>query len=74
MKNQRTWRNISRSNPVWRSEKKPLEKNNQNLTDLWDNIKHTNIFIMEILEAEEKEKGTEKTREEIRGKNFQTVS
>ena len=29
------------------------------LRDLWDNIKHTNICIIGLLEGEEKEKGNE---------------
>ena len=35
------------------------------LRDLWDNIKHTNIRILGVPEAEEKKKGTEKIFEEI---------
>ena len=40
------------------------------LRDLWDNIKHTNIRIIGVLEEEEKKKGPEKIFEEIIVKNF----
>ena len=39
------------------------------LRDLWDNIKHTNIWIIGVPE-EEKKKGTEKIFEEIIVENF----
>ena len=35
------------------------------LSDFWDNIKHTNIQIIRVVEEEEKKKGTEKIFEEI---------
>ena len=35
------------------------------LRDLWDNIKHTNIRIIEVPKEEEKKKDTEKIFEEI---------
>ena len=40
------------------------------LRDLWGNIKHTNIQIIEIPEEEEKNKGYEKIFEEIIVENF----
>ena len=40
------------------------------LTDLWDNIKRTNIRIIGVPEDEEKKKGTEKIFEEIIVENF----
>ena len=40
------------------------------LTDLWDNIKCTNIGIIVIPREEEKKKGTEKIFEEIIVENF----
>jgi len=40
------------------------------LRDLWDNIKHTNIQIIEVPEEEEKKKGYEKIFEEIIVANF----
>ena len=40
------------------------------LRDLWDNIKHTNIRIIEVPKEEEKKKDTEKIFEEIIDENF----
>ena len=47
-----------------------IEKNEDSLRDLWDNIKHTNIHIIWVVEGEEREKGPEKIFEEIITKNF----
>ena len=41
-----------------------------NLTDLWENIKLMNIRIIGVPEEEEKKKGTEKIFEESRVENF----
>ena len=40
------------------------------LRDFWDNIKHTNIWIIWVPEEEEEKKGTEKIFEEIIVENF----
>ena len=40
------------------------------LRDLWGNIKHTNIQIIELPEEEEKNKGYEKYFEEFKVENF----
>ena len=40
------------------------------LTDLWDNIKRTNIRIIGVPEEEKKKKGTDKIFEEIIVENF----
>ena len=47
-----------------------MERNEESLRDLWDNIKRTNIRIIGIPEEEEKKKGTEKIFEEIIVENF----
>ena len=47
-----------------------MKRTEENLRDLWDNIKHTNIRITGVPEEEEKKKGTEKTFEEIIVENF----
>ena len=47
-----------------------MKRNEDRLRHLWDNIKHTNIRIIEVLEGEEKEKGLEKILEEIIAENF----
>ena len=55
----------------WRAEySKKNEKNWDNLRDLWDNIKSTNIRIIGVPEEEEKKKGYEKKFEEIIVENF----
>ena len=40
------------------------------LRDLWNNIKHTSIWIIGVPKEEEKKKGTEKIFEEIIVENF----
>ena len=48
-----------------------MKKNEDSLRDLWDNIKHTNIWIIGVPEEEEKKKkGTEKIFEDIIVENF----
>jgi len=49
---------------------KRMEKNEDSLRDLWDNIKYINIHIREVQEAEEKQKGPEKIFEEIIAENL----
>jgi len=44
-------------------EKQNEKKKGNNLKDLWDNIKHTNICIIGITEGEEREKRPEKISE-----------
>ena len=42
-----------------------MERNEDSVRDLWDNIKYTNIQIIQVPEGEEREKGPEKIFEEI---------
>ena len=44
---------------------KRTTRTEDSLRDLWDNIKHTNIWIIGVPEDEEKKKGYEKIFEEI---------
>ena len=44
---------------------KRIKRNEDSLRDLWDNVKHTNIRIVGVPEGEKREKGPEKTFEEI---------
>ena len=44
---------------------KRMKRTEDSLRDLWDNIRHTNIRIIGVLEEEEKKKGYEKVFEEI---------
>ena len=50
--------------------KENMERIEDSLRDLWDNIKGTNIRIIGVPGEEEKKKGTEKILEEIIVENF----
>ena len=43
---------------------KRMKRNQDSLRDLWDNIKCSNICIIEVPEGEEREKGPEKIFED----------
>ena len=47
-----------------------MTRTEDSLRDLWDHIKHTNIWIIGVPEEEEKKKGHEKFFEEIIVENF----
>ena len=47
------------------AKKKRIKRNEDNLRDLWDNVKHPNIGIIAVPEEEDKKKGHEKILEEI---------
>ena len=51
-------------------KKKIIKRNEDNLRDLWDNVKHSNIWIIGVPEEEDKKKGHEKILEEIIVENF----
>ena len=50
--------------------KKKNKRNEDNLRDLQDNMKHSNIRIIGVLEEEDKKKDHEKILEEIIVENF----
>ena len=52
------------------NKEKRMKRTEDNLRDLWDNIKRTNIRIIAVPEGEERGKGPEKIFEEIIVKNF----
>ena len=52
------------------NREKRMKRNEDSLRDLWDNIKHMNIWIIVVPKEEEKEKGSEKIFEEIIVENF----
>ena len=52
------------------NKEKRMKRIEDNLRDLWDNIKCTNIQIVGVPEKEEKNKGSEKIFEEIIVENF----
>ena len=56
-----------------KKEKRKKEKNEDNLRDFEDNIKHTNIRIIGVPEEAEKEKRPEKIFEEIIVKNLPMI-
>ena len=52
------------------NKEKRMKRNKDSLRDLWDNVKHTNYFILGVPEGEEREKGPEEIFEEIIAENF----
>ena len=52
------------------NKEKRMQRNEDSLRDLWDNIKCNNIRIIGVPEGEEREKGPEKIFEEIIVENF----
>ena len=52
-------------NEAERKKEKRIKRNQDNLRDLWDNVKRPNIRIIGVPEEEDKKKGHEKILEEI---------
>jgi len=57
-------------NEAERRKEKRIKRNEGNLRDLWDNVKHPSIRIIGVPEEEDKKKGHEKILEEIIVENF----
>ena len=57
-------------NEAQRKKGKRIKRNEDNLRDLWDNVKHPNIRIIGIPKEEDEKKGHEKILEEIIVENF----
>ena len=53
-----------------RKKRKWIKRNEDNLTDLWYNVKHPNIRIIGVPEEDDKKKDHEKILEEITVENF----
>ena len=53
-----------------RKKQKRTKRNEDNLSDLWDNVKHLNIRVIGVPEEEDKKKGHEKILEGIKVENF----
>ena len=56
-------------NEAERNKEKRIKRNEDNLRDLWDNVKHPNIRIIGVPE-EDKKKGPEKILEKTIVENF----
>ena len=54
-------------------KKKDFFKNEENLRDLWDNVKWSNIRIIGVPEEEDQKKDHEKIVEEIFIENFPKI-
>ena len=52
------------------NEETRIQRNEEKLQNLWDNIKHSNIRIIGVLEGEEEEQEIENLLEEITKENF----
>ena len=52
-----------------KKEKKRIKRNEDNLRDLWDNVKRPNIRIIGVPGEEDKKKGHEKILEEMIAEN-----
>jgi len=59
-----------KTNEEERKKKKRIKRNEDNIRDLWDNVKQPNIQIIGVPEEEDKKKGHEKILEEIMAENF----
>ena len=57
-------------NEAERKKEKRIKGNEDNLRDLWENVKYPNISIIGVPEEEDKKKGHEKIIEEIIVENF----
>ena len=60
-------------NEAERKKEKRIKRNEDNLRDLWDNVKCPNIWIIGVQEEEDKKKYLEKILEEIIVENFPTM-
>ena len=57
-------------NEAERKKEKRIKRNEDNLRDLWDNVKLPNIRMMGVPEEKDKKKGREKILKEIIVENF----
>ena len=57
-------------NTAEQNKEKRMKRIEDTVRDLWENIKHSNIWTIGVPEEEEKKKGTEKIFEEIIVENF----
>ena len=64
---------IAEINELERKNKKRIKRNEDNLRDLQDSAKHSNIRIIGVPEEEDKKKDHEKILEEIIVENFTKI-
>ena len=57
-------------NEAERKKEKRIKRNEDNLRDFWNNVKCSNIRIIDVPKEEDKKKGNEKIFEEIIVENF----
>ena len=55
-------------------KKQQLKKNEEKLRNIWDNFKHSNIWIMGVPEVEEEEQEIENLFEQIMKENFSNLA
>ena len=60
-------------NEAERKKEKVIKRNEDNLRDLWDNVKRPNIQIIGVPEEEDKKKSHKKILEEIIVEKFPTL-
>ena len=60
-------------NEAERKKEKRIKRNEHNLRDLWDNVKHPNIRIIGVSEEEDKKKGHAKLLKEKIAENFRKM-
>ena len=59
-----------RAMAITATEQKKMKRNKDSLRDLWNNVKHTSVCIIQVLEEQEREKGPKKIFEDITAENF----
>ena len=60
-------------NEAERKKGKRIKRNEDNLRDLWDNVKRPNIRIIGVPEEEDKKKGNQKILQEIIAEKFRKI-
>lgn len=64
-----TWRPSKRNYPKWKEKGEKTEKEENSITELWENFKLLNIHVFGIMEEEEGQ-GTEKNDWNNHGQSF----
>ena len=64
----------AKNNQLKQQEEKRIPKNDDSVSSLWDNFKHSNIRITGVPEGEEEEQEIENLLEEIIKENFPNLA